>query len=360
MAKIRFLLDNIAEKGEIAMKKFSIGLLSVFLLIGLVLTGCGKTETNQKKNDNQMTIYTTVYPLQYFAERIGGKYVTVHTVYPPGADEHTFEPTQKDIMKLVDADLFFYIGLGLEGFVDKAKESLKGEKVTFISTAESLPLDELKKQTAKVHAEGEDDHTNGEEHAEGEDEHTDGEEHAEGEDEHRHEIDPHVWLDPIYAQELARTIKNALVEKMPEQKDTFEKNYQELVNELQSLHQSFEKMVQSAERKEIIVAHAAYGYWQARYGIKQISISGLSTTNEPSQKQLEQVIAQAKQHKIKYILFEQNVSSKLAEIVGEEADAKPLTLHNLSVLTQENIDNNDTYFTIMKQNIATLQKALTQ
>nr|WP_318507889.1 zinc ABC transporter substrate-binding protein [Bacillus sp. T3] len=86
--------------------------------------------------------------------------------------------------------------------------------------------------------------------------------------------------------------------------------------------------------------------------------SGLSTTNEPSQKKLEEIIDQAKKYNIHYILFEQNVNSKLAKIVEEEVGAKALTLHNLSVLTKENIDNNDTYFTIMNQNIETLSKAL--
>ena len=67
--------------------------------------------------------------MQYFAKAIGGNTVHVETIYPPGADEHTFEPTQKDMMMLADADLFFYVGFGLEGFVEKAKKSLANEKV---------------------------------------------------------------------------------------------------------------------------------------------------------------------------------------------------------------------------------------
>ncbi len=171
-------------------------------------------------------------------------------------------------------------------------------------------------------------------------------------------IDPHVWLDPIYSQDIAETIKNALVEQMPEQKDTFEKNYQELKKELQELHQSFENTIQSAKRKEIITAHAAYGYWEQRYGLEQISISGFSTTNEPSQKKLEEIIKMADQKNINYIIFEQNVSSKLTEIVKQEIGAEPLTLHNLSVLTVDDIKNNETYFSLMNKNINTLSKAL--
>ncbi|WP_147532735.1 metal ABC transporter solute-binding protein, Zn/Mn family [Bacillus marasmi] len=316
-------------------------MMSVLLSISLFLVGCGKKQEEASNGaSDKLTVFTTVYPLQFFTEQIGGEYVDVNTIYPPGADEHTFEPTQKDMMKLVDADLFFFIGLGLEGFVEKAKDTLKNEDVEMVATAESLELEESEEH-------------NDEEAREEEDAHEDEKENG-----HSHSVDPHVWIDPIYSKELAKTIKDHLVEKMPDQKDTFEKNYQELADELDKIDQKMADTVSSAKRKEILVSHSAYGYWEKRYGIEQISISGLSTTNEPSQKKLEEIIEKAKEHNIKYMLFEQNVSSKLADVVEKEVGAKPLTLHNLSTLTQENIDNKDNYITIMEQNIKTLKTAL--
>lgn len=314
----------------------------MFLPFSILLSGCGKSPTTNEEN-NKLTVYTTVYPLQYFAERIGGKYVKVETIYPPGADEHTFDPSQKDMIKLVDADLFFYIGLGLEGFVDKAKKTVKDGNVKMIATAEEL-ASELED------AEHDRENESGEEHQNQEEE---------GHEGHNHSIDPHVWLDPIYAQELAAAIKDALIAKMPENKGAFEQNYQEIVKDLENLDQSFKNTIQTAKHKEIIVSHAAYGYWEKRYGLEQISVSGLSTTNEPSQKKLEEIISIAEQHNIKYIFFEQNVTSKLTEIVQKEVGAKPLILHNLAVLTTKDIDNKDTYFTIMDKNIKALKKALT-
>ena len=60
------------------------------------------------------------------------------SIYPPGADEHTFDPTQKDMIALADSDLFFYIGLGLEGFVENAEKTLKNEHVKMVATAEAI------------------------------------------------------------------------------------------------------------------------------------------------------------------------------------------------------------------------------
>ena len=123
------------------MKKFF--LFSCFiLLISAFLTACGEDSSKQAnitaKDNNQLTVYTTVYPLQYFTEAIGGDSVVVETIYPPGSDEHTFDPSQQDMIALADSDLFFYVGLGLEGFVDKAKSSLQNEEVTLVATGDSL------------------------------------------------------------------------------------------------------------------------------------------------------------------------------------------------------------------------------
>lgn len=326
--------------------KRSAFIFSMLLMIAAFLSGCGNTPTDSsEKDENLLQVYTTVYPLQYFAQQIGGEFVHVETIYPPGADEHTFEASQKDMMALADSDLFFYVGLGLEGFVDKASNTLKNEDVKMVPVGEALHLEE-------------DDHAN-ESADENHDSHEESEENHESHDDHGHgDVDPHVWLDPIYANDLALAIKNQLAEQMPEHKDTFEKNYSELSGSLTALDQQFAEVVHSAKRKNIIVAHSAYSYWEKRYGIEQISISGLSTTNEPSQKELQKLITHAKDEKIKYVLNEQNFESKLAKMVEEEINGKSLTLHNLSVLTDENIKNKDTYFSLMEENIATLKKAL--
>lgn len=311
------------------MKKLIL-VVAFILPLSLVLAACSNNGSSQvEKKKGKLEIYTTVYPLQYFAERIGGKYVDAKTIYPPGADEHTFEPSQKDMMNLADADLFFYIGLGLEGFVEKSKTTLKDQNVTLIPVANSLMLPKAKAQGVQAK-----------------------------EDNQRSDINPHVWLDPIYAKKMASVIENELIKKMPKNKEYFSQNYQTLTKQLDELDLNYKTTIHSAKHKKIIVSHAAFGYWKTRYGLEQISISGLSTTNEPTQKQLEQIVATAKQDQLHYVLFEQNVNSKLSKIVEEEIGAKSLSLHNLAVLTEANIQAKETYFTLMNKNLETLKIAL--
>ncbi|WP_353051534.1 metal ABC transporter solute-binding protein, Zn/Mn family [Peribacillus frigoritolerans] len=124
------------------------------------------------------------------------------------------------------------------------------------------------------------------------------------------------------------------------------------------LNSEFENMVNESDNKTFIVSHSAYGYWEDAYGLKQIGISGLSPTDEPSQKQMVDIIDTVKKDNIEYIFFEENVTNKIAEIVKNEAGVEALTLQNLESITDENLKNDEDYFVIMRQNIEALKKSL--
>ncbi len=311
------------------------------LLTILLLAACGNKDTNKQQpaNDSgKLAVYTTVYPLQYFTERIGGEHVDVKSIYPPGADEHSFDPTQKDMIALADSDLFFYIGLGLEGFVENAEKTLKNEHVTMIATAEGISEDMLE----------EGDH---------EDENHD----EAGHDEEGHDhgpLDPHVWISPKLSVELATSIKNSLIEQAPDMAAEFEKNFDQLNADLVELDAKFKEMASSAPSKTFFVSHAAFGYIAHPYGLEQVAIAGLNSQSEPSQKQLAALVEQAQELDVHYILFEQNVSSKPTEVIRKEIGAEALTLHNLGVLMVDDVKNNEDYFSLMERNIETLKKAL--
>jgi zinc transport system substrate-binding protein len=311
----------------------------------LILVGCGQ-EDSDSNADGKLTIYTTLYPLEYFAERIGGEHVTAESIIPPGSDAHSFEPTTKTMTELAESDLFIYNGAGMEGFADAAKDTLKNEDVMTLEAAEGIHFDETKEEH--------------EEHADEEGEHG---EHAdeEGHEGHDHgNVNPHIWIDPNLAIQQAENIKHALIEIDPDNKKIFESNFASLEEELLALDKEFREMADSAPKKEFLISHDAYSYWESRYGLEQLSVSGLSPSQEPTQKQLEDIIETAKSYNLKYMLFEQNATPKPAKAVQRELGLETLRIHNLSVLTEEDIENDETYFTLMEQNIQTLEKALSE
>ncbi|MBY0223237.1 MULTISPECIES: metal ABC transporter solute-binding protein, Zn/Mn family [Sporosarcina] len=311
----------------------------------LLLSGCSKkaVDENESPSSTKLLIYTTVYPLQYFTERIGGEFVDVQSIYPPGTDEHVFEPTQKDMMSLAKADLFFYVGLGLEGFVQKTEKTLQNEHVQLVSIADDIDPEELEPGHSHDH---------------------EGHSHEHEEEDHNHDhghdsaVDPHVWISPFLSTLLAEKIKDELTDELPEHADQFQENFDTLYDDLEKLDRQYKTMADEAPNKTFFVSHAAFGYLADTYGLQQLAVSGLDSQNEPSQKQLAALVQEAKEKDIQYILFEQNVSSKLAEVIQKELNAEVLTLHNLSVLTNEDIDKGKDYFSLMEQNLQVLKKAL--
>lgn len=333
------------KRCTIDMKKL---LIIALLATVTLLAACGDKKTEDATQD-KLNVYTTVYPLTYFTERIAGDSVNVQSIYPPGSNEHTFEPTQKDMMKLAEADVFFYIGLELESFVEKAHKTLANDDITFVATAEHVSHDKLDVSTGHVHAEDDDEHDH-----EGHDH--DGHDH-EGHD-HGDEVDAHVWLSPQISEDLAQEILTALIAKMPEQEKTFTANYEALVQDLQQLDKDYHQALDQVNKHTFFVSHAAFGYIAGNYGLHQVPVAGLNSQSEPSQQALMQIVKKAKDENISTIFFEQNVSSKLTEVIQKEVGADAAVLHNLSVLTTEDIANKEDYFTLMQKNKEALQKAL--
>ncbi|NLP51444.1 zinc ABC transporter substrate-binding protein [Bacillus sp. RO1] len=394
--------------------------IAMMLVVFTFLVGCN-SDNQASDGSEKLTVYTTIFPLEDFTKKIGGEHVDVKPVFPAGADAHTFEPSAKTMSEMASADAFIFTGVGVEGFADKAKEVLGNEDVKIVGAAEGIELrpeggesdhdahgdehsdeahneehddehsdeahdeehsdehsDEAhNKEHDDEHSDEAHDEEHGDEHSdeahdeEHGDEHSDeahdeehgdehGDEHTQdGHEEHDHSNgDPHVWLDPTLSITLAENIKNALVELKPEAKEDFEANFETLKADLEKLDTEFKETVDSAKTKKLLVSHAAYGYWENRYGLEQISVTGLSPTQEPSQKQLTEIINTAKENEIKYVIFDQNISGKIAEVVKDEIKAEALVLHNLEAATEEDVKNGADYFSLMRQNLETLKKAL--
>lgn len=193
-------------------------LVSLLFFIILLLVGCSESTSkdDNKETNNQeiLKIYTTIYPLLDFSEKIGGEFVEVENIVPTGADAHSFEPTNKTMIKIAEGDMFIYLGTGIEGFTDAVINAMKNEDTKIINSSEGVRLISSSESLNETESEEEE------------------EEHA---DENEGDNDPHVWLDPQRSIQLAENIKNALVEMKPEQKEYFEENFNLLKKDLEQL-----------------------------------------------------------------------------------------------------------------------------
>ncbi len=79
---------------------------------------------------------------------------------------------------------------------------------------------------------------------------------------------------------------------------------------------------------------------------------------EPSQKDLTNIVKQIKEDKVKNILIEENVSHKVADTVRKETNAKTFKFYNMGSHTKQQDDDKNTYQSFMKENIKAIEKAL--
>ncbi|WHI61321.1 zinc ABC transporter substrate-binding protein [Mammaliicoccus lentus] len=299
----------------------------------LFLAACG----SKSNSNDKLKIYATNFPYESFTKQIGGEYVDVESIYPSGTDLHNYEPTQKEMLNIAKSDLFVYSSDELDPVAKKISSTIKqGDHK--LQTIPNLEESEILEHH----------HEDGEEH-----EHEHDATHNE-ENEH----DPHIWLDPIANKEAAKSIKDKLVKIDASHKETYEKNYKKLITDIDKIDKEMKEITKDTKRDTVFISHDSLGYLANRYHFKQIGVTGMNN-EEPSQKELLNIIKEINKSKSPYILYEQNVSSKVTDIIKKDTDSKPLKFHNLEVLTKEEAkDKNITYQSLMEENIKNLDKAL--
>lgn len=271
--------------------------------------------------DSKLSIVTTFYPVYYMTKAITGDVANVTMLVDGAIDSHDYEPSAKDIATINESNVFIYSNAQMETWVPRLIDSLgKQQKTTVVATAKQL----------------DDTHTN---------------QHTETNDVH-HDMDPHVWLDPVLAKEQVNVIATALIAKNPQHKETYTKNKDAFIAKLEHLAQSYHDVLSTVSNKTFITQHAAFGYIAKRYGLEQIAITGLQAT-EPSPKDITEIIEKMKAHQLDVIYVDPTASQKTAQTVAETTGAKILPLYTI----EQEVDGKD-YLQLLESNLDSLKKSL--
>jgi zinc transport system substrate-binding protein len=314
----------------------TIFLLFASLILAIMpLAACEQMKKTQEPDD-RLQIVTSFYVLYDLTGKIGGDHVVVTNLVPPGAEPHDWEPEAADLVRLEQADMLIFNGAGMEHWLDKVTAALSNQDLILVQTTEGMTL------LAAEHAHDHED--------EDEDEH---------EDEHdTNGFDPHVWLDPLNALHQLGLIHAALVAAAPEYTEDFNQAYDRYAAELIALDLEFRQGLADLPKREIIVAHEAFGYMAHAYDLQQVGIEGLSSESEPDPARMAEIVDFARQHDVQVIFFEELASPKVAEAIAREVGARTAVLNPLEGLTQAQILAGEDYFSVMRQNLAALIDAL--
>ncbi|MXY00141.1 MAG: ABC transporter substrate-binding protein [Chloroflexi bacterium] len=301
-----------------------------------------------------LSVVASIFPLGYFAERVGGDLVTVEVLVRPGFENHGFVPTASDLRSLEDADLVVMNGLELEPWMERALATL-GENPDRI-VVEAADAARAIEGVPHGHGHGDEGHEEDDDHA-----HEDDDDHGHEEDEHAHdhgELDPHMWLDPVLAVAQVERIRDAFISVDPGNADTYRANASALADELGTLDAEIAEGLSSCRHDHFVTSHAAYGYLAARYGIEQIPVAGLSPETEPSPRELAEISDQIAELGLEYVMVEPVLSGELTSALAREHGIDLISIHAIESVTQAELDDHDDYFGLMRDNLANLVLAL--
>lgn len=362
--------------------------LGTFLLASaLLLSACGgagskhetaaetakETAAETAAETKKVKIVTTFYPMYEFTKEIAGDAADVEMLIPAGTEVHGYEPSAKNIADIQEADVFVYEDPNMETWVPSALDSMQKDPSDVIQASNGLVL--LPGDADEHHEHGddhdhdaeasghEDDHDHDAEASGHEDDHDhDAEagdhEHEEDHDHegHHHEFDPHLWLSPYRATLLVSNIRDGLIAKYPEHKELFEQNATAYLEKLNTLDHSYRETLSAAKQKCFVTQHAAFAYLAQDYGLKQVSITGLSADVEPTLSRMEELSQYIHRYGIHYIYFEENAKASVAEALAKETGVELLVLNPLESLTEEQMKNGETYLSIINSNLEALKK----
>lgn len=358
------------------MKKIFRFAISLCLIVTVMVTASG---CNMGKyadlDESKPLIVTTLFPQYDFARQLVKDKAEVVLLLSPGVEAHDFEPTPSDIILINKADLFIYTGDDMEPWVARILDSIDNDELTILNVSEGVETicEEENREHNHIHEENhdniEDEHVEDDHREEDDVEHEDShngniilgsDEHA-GHD-HSHNADPHIWTSPINAIQMVENIEKALVKIDGQNGEFYKENAHEYIHSLEELDSQFREVVRNSNSKTIYFGgRFAMSYFAHEYGLNYVAaFDSCQAKSEPSARLIVQIIDMMRSHSVKIVLHEEMTDPKAARIIAEEIDGEALLLHSCHNVSKAEMEAGATYLSLMEQNVANLQRALTK
>ncbi len=283
---------------------------------------------NLSSTTSKLKVAASFFPLYEFARNVGRDKAEVYSFLPIGEEPHEWEPSIQQIEELKGTKLFIYNGAGMESYVSKFMESGEFQNMTFVKATNGIAL--LKADSAE----------------------DDKEILAQG------GMDPHVWNDPIFAEQEVTNIKNAMQKADPANTQYYENNANVYIAKLSALDNSIKTGLSNCKKDTFVSFHNAFNYFSNRYGMHDVWISGMAPEADVPPQDIQRVIQIAKDKDVKVIFSEDLVDPRLANTLADEVGAQVLVLSPLEGINQTEQQEGKTYLDKWYENLHNLRTAL--
>lgn len=311
-------------------------LLCLLLCLCLPLSCAGCSAGSAEEEKDTLHVVAATYPVYALACAVsaGSEGMEISRLNTGQVScLHDYTLTVSDMRRLEQADLLLLNGAGLEDFLTDALTQTDALQVDCSAAIDLL--------CAEAH-----EHT-----------HTDGDGHGE-------ELDPHYWMDPRNAAQMALAIAQGLSEADPDRAAQYAENAALVSEALTAAHARWLELLSGLSHPYLITFHDGFRYFAAAYGLELLFSMEEEDGATASAKDILAASSYVKQYSLPAIFMETNGSGAAARAVSGETGAAIGTLSMLmdgpdaeksgdplAVLTA-------LYLTPMEQNILAVKEAL--
>jgi zinc transport system substrate-binding protein len=293
--------------------------LAASLLI--LLPACSSRAPEPPVAGRKPLVYTTNYPLEYFAARLAGELAEVRFPAPPEADPAYWEPAPEIIQAYQSADLILLNGAGYEKWTERASLPL----ARLIDTSAAFASDYIPLREVVTHSHG-------------------------PAGQHTHAgFAFTTWLDPQLARRQAEAIRDALVRLLPERQAMLGQRFVALAADLAALDAELAQA--TAGGAPLLASHPVYQYLERRYRLNLVSLHW-EPNEMPSETEWRRLEGVLRTHGARAMLWEAEPSGEIAARLAKHGIA-PVVFDPCA-----NRPRDGDYLAVMRANAARLRAAL--
>lgn len=294
------------------------------LAIVLSLGACNDADKSAKP----FKVLTTFMPITLFTKAVAGNCAEVQALIPANSGPHDFQAKPADLIALRQSKLLVKNGLGMENFLTKLINSAGNKDLLVIDSSRGITtLDSPEEGGHSNHS-----HSN------------------------QGEVNPHIWLDPLRAINQVENIRDGLVKADPSCAASYRSNAATYVAKLKTLNAEITNQLNPYQRKIFVAFHDFAPYFASRYKLKADFLVDVPELN-PSPADLLRVAADVKRSQLKALLSEPQEGERSFNALAKDLGVKVSVFDPMETGSLQASLNPDTYFKVMRSNVADLIKA---
>jgi ABC-type Zn uptake system ZnuABC Zn-binding protein ZnuA len=258
-----------------------------------------------------------------------GTPTTIEGIVPEGTNSHTYEPPPSVAAVLSDADVVFINGLVLEEPTRELASANKKDDGVICELGNAvLPESDYIYDFSFPREGG--------------------------------KPNPHLWTNPLMAKAYAELVRDVLSAADPNHRSVYESNFVAFAEKIDELDAALRTATSTleADARQLLTYHDAYAYFAKEYGWKVIGAIQPSSFDEPTPKEIADLIDQVKEAGVKAIFGSEVFPSTVLEQIGNETGVRYVDVLRDDDLVGEPGDPEHSWMGLMRFDYVTMIEAL--